>query len=85
MKHTKRPKDTAPRRSPRPCNPDCPGWAIFDTCDGLEIQRCDECWHDQHDLPRDSYYQEHPVCIAELHAELERDPSARLPLDPSGD
>lgn len=25
------------------CGPDCPGWAVFDTGGGVEIQRCDEC------------------------------------------
>lgn len=23
----------------------CPGWAVFETSDGLEIEACIDCWH----------------------------------------
>jgi hypothetical protein len=30
-----------------PCDPGCPGWAVFETGDStLEIEACDDCWHD---------------------------------------
>jgi hypothetical protein len=28
------------------CAPACRTWDIFDTGRGLEIERCDACWHD---------------------------------------
>lgn len=28
---------------PEPCSATCPGWAVFETDRGLEIQACDEC------------------------------------------
>ncbi len=33
----------------------CPGWAIFDTARGLEIERCDECFYgtDVHEVVSD--------------------------------
>lgn len=74
-----------PRASDSPCDPDCPGWAVFDLercalhgadCDGckrdcspLEILACDSCWYGQADAPGDEYYQTHPVCQAQLARE----------------
>jgi hypothetical protein len=55
--------DDEPRRSPRPCSDDCPGWHVFDEA---EIQRCDDCWRDVPDAPCDEDYQQHPTCAAAL-------------------
>lgn len=27
-----------------PCSDGCPGWAIFETSHGMDIESCDECW-----------------------------------------
>lgn len=51
----------------RPCDPECPGWAVFDIGGGeLEIQRCDECWHNDPCPPDDTYYQTRPECLKVL-------------------
>ena len=79
---------TPPRRSPAPCHPECPGWAVFevnrcvvhgddcdcwgDDCHSLEIEACDACWYGQGDAPTDDDYQGHPVCQAQLARELGR-------------
>ena len=49
-----------------PCDRECPGWAVFETERGLEIQRCDDCWRDDPCPPDDSYYQSRPECIRVL-------------------
>jgi hypothetical protein len=85
-------RNDMPRRSPEPCDPACPGWAVFevdrctvhgDACDGydrgcstLEIQACNDCWHGQPDPMTDDDYQAHPVCIAQLATERRRNGQA---------
>jgi len=66
-----------PRRSPSPCDPGCPGWAVFDAPHAASIQRCDECWADVPGAPDDTYYAAHPVCMAAL--ELARAPQPDPP------
>lgn len=79
--------DDLPRAPDDPCDPDCPGWAVFevdrctvhgDDCDGwekgcskLEIEACIECWHGQQDPMTDDDYAAHPVCLAQLARERE--------------
>jgi hypothetical protein len=53
--------DNDPRRSPKPCDRNCPGWAVFGES-AVHIERCDACWADVADAPDDTYYQTHPVC-----------------------
>ena len=55
-------------RPPVPCAVGCPGWAVFASGRGLEVQRCDECWTDVDDAPSDEVFQGHPVCRAALRA-----------------
>lgn len=57
-----------PRRSPKPCSDDCPGWAVFDAGDDLEIERCDDCWHGVPDAPSDAYFAGFDTCQAALEA-----------------
>jgi hypothetical protein len=60
-----------PRRSPTPCSPGCPGWAVFDSDNhGTIIDECIDCWHDVPDAPGPDYYAEHPVCVAALAAAI---------------
>jgi len=33
------------RRLTEHCDDACPGWAVFETNQGGEIQACDACWH----------------------------------------
>lgn len=58
----------APPRPPVPCSAGCRGWAVFETCRGLEVQRCDECWSGVDEAPFDDDFQGHPVCRAALRA-----------------
>lgn len=60
-----------PRRSPKPCSDDCPGWGVFVVGVDLCIERCDDCWYDVPDAPTDEYYIKHPDCINELNRECE--------------
>ena len=58
-----------PRRAPEPCDPDCPGWAIFDEgTDRCGIARCDSCWCSVPDPERldDADYECHPICQSAL-------------------
>lgn len=32
------------RKLTEPCEPSCPGWAVFEENTGLCIQACDSCW-----------------------------------------
>ncbi len=32
-----------------PCHPDCRGWDVFATGRGLEVERCDDCFHGEED------------------------------------
>jgi hypothetical protein len=50
------------------CEPDCPGWGIFqDDCfSDLHVERCDECWASEADAPEDSYFEEQPEVIKQL-------------------
>lgn len=54
------------KASPQPCDPTCPGWAVFneETCPA--IQACDACWHGVTDAPTDDDYQADPECRAAL-------------------
>jgi hypothetical protein len=75
-----------PPMSPEPCEPGCPGWAVFWTggADGhlypddtteqararRNIQQCDTCWDGRPEAPGDEVYQAHPACQAELGREI---------------
>lgn len=54
------------RVSPHPCDPSCPGWAIFNELEYPAIERCDECWSGVEDAMTDADYESLPECQAAL-------------------
>lgn len=77
-----------PPRPPEPCDPTCPGWAVYwtggadehlypdDTIEQARARRsilaCDACWFGVSDAPGDEVYQQHPACLAELEREVSK-------------
>lgn len=48
------------------CDPNCPGWEMFLCARGLEIQRCDDCWHKVKGAPVDEDFAQLPEAIEKL-------------------